>query len=231
MARIAGINIPPHKHAEIGLTAIYGIGRTTARRLLLSAGSAAAVFELGQLLPDLGAQLGEAAGEGADLVLTLDRQRRGLVVVVEVLHRGTQHLDRMGDRAGEDGREQDAGEAHADDDLQHDPAQRIELGEHGGAWAREAEDEGALFGAQLHPRGVGVSIINPGFVETPLTAQNQFHMPALMQPHEAASAILEGWAQGRFEIHFPRRFSLWLKALELLPISVYFRLVRRITGA
>jgi small subunit ribosomal protein S13 len=32
MARIAGINIPPHKHAEIGLTAIYGIGRTRARR-------------------------------------------------------------------------------------------------------------------------------------------------------------------------------------------------------
>ena len=32
MARIAGINIPPHKHAEIGLTAIYGIGRTHARR-------------------------------------------------------------------------------------------------------------------------------------------------------------------------------------------------------
>jgi len=33
MARIAGINIPPHKHAEIGLTAIYGIGRTTAQKL------------------------------------------------------------------------------------------------------------------------------------------------------------------------------------------------------
>jgi small subunit ribosomal protein S13 len=33
MARIAGINIPPHKHAEIGLTAIYGIGRTTAQRI------------------------------------------------------------------------------------------------------------------------------------------------------------------------------------------------------
>jgi small subunit ribosomal protein S13 len=32
MARIAGINIPPHKHAEIGLTAIFGIGRTRARR-------------------------------------------------------------------------------------------------------------------------------------------------------------------------------------------------------
>jgi small subunit ribosomal protein S13 len=33
MARIAGINIPPHKHAEIGLTSIYGIGRPTARKL------------------------------------------------------------------------------------------------------------------------------------------------------------------------------------------------------
>ncbi len=36
MARIAGINIPPHKHAEIGLTAIYGIGRTSAQQDLRS---------------------------------------------------------------------------------------------------------------------------------------------------------------------------------------------------
>ena len=33
MARIAGINIPPHKHAEIGLTSIYGIGRPTAQKI------------------------------------------------------------------------------------------------------------------------------------------------------------------------------------------------------
>ena len=33
MARIAGINIPPQKHAEIGLTAIFGIGRTRARKI------------------------------------------------------------------------------------------------------------------------------------------------------------------------------------------------------
>jgi small subunit ribosomal protein S13 len=38
MARIAGINIPPHKHAEIGLTAIYGIGRTTAQKICDAAG-------------------------------------------------------------------------------------------------------------------------------------------------------------------------------------------------
>jgi ribosomal protein S13 len=40
MARIAGINIPPHKHAEIGLTAIFGIGRTRARKICEAVGIA-----------------------------------------------------------------------------------------------------------------------------------------------------------------------------------------------
>jgi small subunit ribosomal protein S13 len=40
MARIAGINIPPHKHAEIGLTAIYGVGRTTAQKICDNCGIA-----------------------------------------------------------------------------------------------------------------------------------------------------------------------------------------------
>ena len=38
MARIAGINIPPHQHAEIGLTAIFGIGRTRARKICEATG-------------------------------------------------------------------------------------------------------------------------------------------------------------------------------------------------
>jgi small subunit ribosomal protein S13 len=38
MARIAGINIPPHQHAEIGLTAIFGIGRTRSRKICEAAG-------------------------------------------------------------------------------------------------------------------------------------------------------------------------------------------------
>ena len=38
MARIAGINIPPHKHAEIGLTSIYGIGRSTAQKICTAVG-------------------------------------------------------------------------------------------------------------------------------------------------------------------------------------------------
>ncbi len=40
MARIAGINIPPHKHADVGLTSIYGIGRTTAQKICDAAGVA-----------------------------------------------------------------------------------------------------------------------------------------------------------------------------------------------
>lgn len=81
----------------------------------------------------------------------------------------------------------------------------------------------------LHPQGVGVSIINPGFVQTPLTAGNAFHMPALLTPAQAASAIIAGWARGAFEIHFPKRFTRWMKALRLLPYRAYFALVRRAT--
>ncbi len=40
MARIAGINIPVHKHAEVALTAIFGIGRTTARNICAASGIA-----------------------------------------------------------------------------------------------------------------------------------------------------------------------------------------------
>jgi NAD(P)-dependent dehydrogenase (short-subunit alcohol dehydrogenase family) len=82
----------------------------------------------------------------------------------------------------------------------------------------------------LHPLGVGVSVINPGFVQTPLTDRNPFPMPALQTPEQAGRAILDGWAAGRFEIHFPKRFTLWLKLLRHLPYRWYFTLVRRITG-
>lgn len=83
----------------------------------------------------------------------------------------------------------------------------------------------------LHPAGIGVSVVNPGFVATPLTAGNAFDMPALLTPNQAAAHILRGWARGRFEIHFPKRFTLWLKLLRLLPHGVYFAAVRRATGA
>ena len=77
---------------------------------------------------------------------------------------------------------------------------------------------------------IGVSLICPGFVATGLTAQNQFEMPALITPEQSARAILQGWAQGRFELHFPRRFTLAMKLLRLLPFRLYRTAVRRITG-
>jgi NAD(P)-dependent dehydrogenase (short-subunit alcohol dehydrogenase family) len=82
----------------------------------------------------------------------------------------------------------------------------------------------------LQPQGIGVSVICPGFVETPLTAQNEFKMPALIQPEEAAREMLAGWADGEFEIHFPKRFTRFLKALSHLGDGLYFKAIRRVTG-
>ncbi|RYF35588.1 MAG: SDR family NAD(P)-dependent oxidoreductase [Comamonadaceae bacterium] len=84
--------------------------------------------------------------------------------------------------------------------------------------------------ADLHARGIGVSVIQPGFVDTPLTAQNEFTMPALITPAQAADAMLEGWASGKFEIHFPKRFTAWMKLLRVLPYRLYFPAVKRFTG-
>ncbi|MEY4767313.1 MAG: hypothetical protein RI907_3986 [Pseudomonadota bacterium] len=84
---------------------------------------------------------------------------------------------------------------------------------------------------ELHPLGLGVSIVNPGFVDTPLTAQNAFTMPHLITPAQAAEHMLSGWAKGRFETHFPRRFTLWMRLLRLLPDTLFFAAVRRVTGA
>ena len=88
----------------------------------------------------------------------------------------------------------------------------------------------ALF-FDVRPLGIGVSIINPGFVATPLTAGNDFEMPALLTPQQAADHIVHGWRKGRFEIDFPKRFSLWMRFMRLLPNRLYFALVRRATGA
>jgi NADP-dependent 3-hydroxy acid dehydrogenase YdfG len=82
----------------------------------------------------------------------------------------------------------------------------------------------------LHDRHIGVSIINPGFVATALTAANDFAMPALIGAAQAAEEILDGWSRGDFEIHFPRRFTWFLKLLSLLPHRLYFSLIRRLTG-
>ena len=82
---------------------------------------------------------------------------------------------------------------------------------------------------ELHGRGIGVWLVNPGFVATRLTAVNDFDMPALITPERAAADIVDGLASGAFEIHFPKRFTRLMKLLALLPYRWYFPLVRRFT--
>jgi NAD(P)-dependent dehydrogenase (short-subunit alcohol dehydrogenase family) len=81
---------------------------------------------------------------------------------------------------------------------------------------------------ELRPRGIGVSLVLPGFVKTRLTAQNDFAMPSLLSPEDAAQLTLKGLARGDFEIHYPRRFTRLLKVLRCLPYGLYFRLVGRL---
>jgi len=80
---------------------------------------------------------------------------------------------------------------------------------------------------ELAPRSVGVWVIHPGFVQTPATAVNDFHMPALISAEAAAHEIVRGLARSAFEIHFPRRFTLAMKTLALLPYRLYFALMQR----
>lgn len=87
----------------------------------------------------------------------------------------------------------------------------------------------SLYG-DLRPKGFGVYLVNPGFVDTPLTRKNDFEMPALMPADEAARITLDDIAAGRFEIHYPKRFTYGLKLLRVLPYRLQLWLVRRATG-
>ena len=82
----------------------------------------------------------------------------------------------------------------------------------------------------LRPRGIAVTLINPGFVQTALTARNKFRMPALITAEEAAAYILAGFAAGRFEIDFPWRFTRLLRLASGLPYRLRFPLLGRLLG-
>lgn len=74
--------------------------------------------------------------------------------------------------------------------------------------------------------GVNICVVNPGFVETPMTADNDFPMPFLMKAEEASRRIIQGLARRKFEIAFPWRFVFMLKLARILPYAVYFWYVR-----
>ncbi len=80
---------------------------------------------------------------------------------------------------------------------------------------------------ELTAAGVGLKLINPGFVRTPLTDRNDFPMPFLMEVDAAAEALVRGLETGGFEIVFPRRMKWAMKILRALPYCPYFKITRR----
>jgi len=79
---------------------------------------------------------------------------------------------------------------------------------------------------ELEPRGITVSVVNPGFVDTPMTRDNPFPMPNIISAKDAAQSLLAGLERRKYEIIFPRAFVFAMKLLRLLPNAMYFWVVR-----
>jgi short-subunit dehydrogenase len=80
---------------------------------------------------------------------------------------------------------------------------------------------------ELDRFGIGLTLVNPGFVDTPLTRKNKFPMPFIIPADEAAGIILRGLDDGRFEIVFPWRMAVAMKLLRILPYRAAFWLTER----
>ncbi|MGB3338862.1 MAG: SDR family NAD(P)-dependent oxidoreductase [Devosia sp.] len=80
---------------------------------------------------------------------------------------------------------------------------------------------------ELEADNVELTLVNPGFVDTPLTRRNSFPMPFLIPADEAVSAIMKGLERGRFEIVFPWQMTVLMKLLGSLPYGPFFAITRR----
>ena len=74
---------------------------------------------------------------------------------------------------------------------------------------------------ECHDMNIKVQVISPGFVKTPMTDQNDFEMPMIIEVEEAADALVKGLKSNRFEISFPFTFCLMMKFLKFLPAKLY----------
>jgi NADP-dependent 3-hydroxy acid dehydrogenase YdfG len=78
--------------------------------------------------------------------------------------------------------------------------------------------------ADLRGSGIDVQVANPGFIRTRLTDKNDFSMPFLMEPDEAARHMFELMQTDRFKSSFPRAFSLLFRLSQFLPDWAYYRM-------
>ncbi len=81
---------------------------------------------------------------------------------------------------------------------------------------------------ELEADNVELTLINPGFVDTPLTRKNTFPMPFLIDTDEAVRAVMAGLERGRFEIVFPWQMTVLMKLLGSLPYAPFFAVTRRL---
>jgi short-subunit dehydrogenase len=78
--------------------------------------------------------------------------------------------------------------------------------------------------ADLHRTNVRVQLINPGFVKTRLTDKNDFKMPFIMEPEQAAQEFFEHMNSSAFKRSFPTLFSWVFRGSQFLPDWLYYRL-------
>ena len=81
---------------------------------------------------------------------------------------------------------------------------------------------------ELQTYNVKLSLINPGFVATPLTDKNTFPMPFIISAKTAATIILRKLEKGPFEIAFPFPMVILMKLFRILPNRLLFVVTRRL---
>jgi len=75
---------------------------------------------------------------------------------------------------------------------------------------------------------VRVTVINPGFIKTPMTDQNPFPMPMIESVEFAAEEMFKGLTKSKsFEIHFPKKFTFIMKILKIMPNWLYLKLIKK----
>jgi short-subunit dehydrogenase len=79
---------------------------------------------------------------------------------------------------------------------------------------------------ELQPRGVGVTIVNPGWVKTPLIEKYKGALPFLVPVDDAARIIADGLERGAREVEFPRPMSILMRTMRLVPNALYDLMLR-----
>lgn len=80
--------------------------------------------------------------------------------------------------------------------------------------------------ADLRNTDVRVQVVNPGFIKTQLTDKNEFKMPFIMEPEDAAREVFEHMNTDKFKKSFPFLFSLVFRGAQFLPDWLYYRVFR-----